>query len=84
MVARNEDLEDKIKRLAEEIIDMAVNNTIDKCCDLVMAENNEEMVDGRVDDVDLDDEGDMFGVLVNDVRRKGGAVVAGNFSNSYV
>jgi hypothetical protein len=84
MVARNEDLEDKIKRLAEEIIDMAVNNTIDKCCDLVMAENDEEMVDGRVDDVDSDDEGDMFGVLVNDVRRKGGAVVAGNFSNSYV
>jgi hypothetical protein len=48
--ARNEALEDKIKRLAEEIIDMAVNNSIDKCCDLVMAESDEEKVDGRVED----------------------------------
>jgi hypothetical protein len=84
MVVRNEELEYKIKRLAEEIIDMAVNNMIDKCCDLVMAENDEEMVDGRVEDVDSDDEGDMFGVLVNDVRRKRGVVVVDNFSNSYV
>jgi hypothetical protein len=48
--ARAEALEDKIKRLAEEIVDMAVNNSIDKCCDLVTAESEDEMVAGRVVD----------------------------------
>jgi hypothetical protein len=51
MAARTEVLEDKVKRLAEEIIDMAVNNSINKCCDLVMAENDEETFDGRIEEV---------------------------------
>jgi hypothetical protein len=60
MGARNEALEAKIKRLAEEIIDMAVNNSIDKCCDLVMAESDEEMVDGRVEDAISDVQAGML------------------------
>lgn len=48
-VEQGEDLEGKIKRMATEIIDMAVHMTLDFCVDNVMAKDDTELLDTYVD-----------------------------------
>jgi hypothetical protein len=72
MTVRTEGLEDRIQRLTDEIIDMAVNRSVDKCCDLVLAEANEEAVDGRMEETNLVD---AAGASMGAVAQKGQAEV---------
>jgi hypothetical protein len=72
MAVRTEGLEDRIQRLADEIIDMAVNSSVDKCCDLVLAEVDEEAFDGRMEETDLVD---VAGAPMVAVAQKGQAEV---------
>ncbi|RLM74594.1 hypothetical protein C2845_PM15G26800 [Panicum miliaceum] len=56
------------QRMANEIMDMAVNRTIKYCCDMVLAEDD-NMVDVILDENVSYEEGDLFSVNANDVRK---------------
>lgn len=49
---------DLIKAMAEQIIDGACDKLINECCDKVLAEEDDMMVDGLVEDVTFDDDSD--------------------------
>lgn len=64
-VSSNAKLEDKIQIMASHILDMAVDITLNECCDKVLAENDEQFVDGMVQDVFSEDEGGLLGAAMN-------------------
>ncbi|TVU40324.1 hypothetical protein EJB05_13782, partial [Eragrostis curvula] len=54
--------------LGSRVVLMLVDNTLNMCADTVLAENDEVVVE----EVLSEEEDDMYGVIANDVRRRGG------------
>lgn len=64
----NDELEAKAKNMAEQIMDMACDVVTNECCNKVLAQNLDDIVDGMVEDVVSNEEDELL--LVADVGGK--------------